>query len=86
MLSLLSSCGGGTSTQFFAGRFARPCARINLTHHRQPLLGLGECREVTHVQSEPLTPFLETAAHKESKALQLRQLRMGKGHRRRRRA
>ena len=86
MLSLLSSRSGSTSAQFFAGRFARPRTRINLTHHRQPLLGLGECREVTHVQSEPLTPFLEAAAHKEGKTLQLRQFRMSQRHRRRRRA
>ena len=85
VLGLFRGGGGGTGAQLFPGCFTRPGARINLTHDGQPFFGLGKRREVTHVESEPFTPFLKASAHKESKALQLRQLRMGKGHRRRRR-
>ena len=85
VLGLFRRRGGCTGAQFFAGRFARPRAWINLTHNGQPLFGFGKCREVTHMEPEPLTPFLKASAHKECKALQLRQLRMGKCHRRRRR-
>jgi len=85
VLGLLRGGSSGTSAQLFAGCFTRPGARINLTHYGQPLFGFGKCREVTHMKSEPLTPFLKASAHKECKALQLRQLRMGKGHRRSRR-
>jgi hypothetical protein len=84
VLGLFRGGSGGTGTQFFAGCFTRPCARVDLTHYGQPFFGFGERREVTHVKSEPLTPFLKASAHKESKAFQLRQLRMGKRHRRRR--
>jgi hypothetical protein len=44
----------------------------------------GLCREVTHVKPESLTPLFKATTHKESKPFQLRQLRMGKCHRRRR--
>jgi hypothetical protein len=84
MLSLLCGGSGGTGAQFLARCFTCPGAWINLTYDSQPFFCFGECREVTHVEPEPLTTFLEASAHKKRKAFQLRQLRMGECHRRRR--
>ena len=82
MLGLCLSSGGCTSAQLFARRLTRPGARINLAHDIQPLFGFGECREVTHVEPEPLAAFLEAAADEEGKALQLSQIGLCKRHRR----
>jgi len=71
MLGLCRSSSRCTSTQLFARRFARPGARINLPYYIQPLFGLSECREITHVETETLASLLEAAAHEEGKAFQL---------------
>ena len=88
-LSVLGLCGGGRSSpsaELFTRRFAGPCARINIANDTQPLFGFRECREITHVQTETLAALLEAATHEERKTLQLFLVRLGKRHRRCRRA
>ena len=82
MLGLCRGSGSRTSAQLFAWCLTRPGARINLAHDIQPLFGFGECREITHVEPEPLAAFLEAAADEEGKALQLSQIGLCKRHRR----
>ncbi len=64
VLCLFRGSGRRAGAQLFARRFTRPGTRIDLAHDIQPLFGFGECREVTHVESEPLASFLEAAADK----------------------
>jgi hypothetical protein len=86
VLGLRRSRGSRACAQLLTGRFACPCTGINFANDVQPLLSLGERAEVPHVESEPLTAFLEPAAHEKGKALQLGQIHLSKRHRRRRRA
>jgi hypothetical protein len=82
MLGLCLGSGGRTSAQLFARRLTRPGARINFAHDIQPLFGFSECREVTHVEPEPLAAFLEAAADEEGKTFQLGQICLCQRHRR----
>jgi hypothetical protein len=82
MLGLCRGSSGRAGAQLFARRFTGPGARINFAHDIQPLFRFGECREVTHVEPEPLAAFLETAAHKEGKTLQLGEVGLRQRHRR----
>jgi hypothetical protein len=84
MLRLCRGSRGGSSAQLLARRFAGPGTRINLANDIQPFFGFGECREVTHVEAEPLAALLETAADEEGEALQLGQIGLRQRHRRRR--
>jgi hypothetical protein len=84
MCGLLCCSGSSTRTEFLARRFAGPRTWINVANDAQPLLSLGECREVTHVQTETLAALLEPTAHEEGKTLQLFLVRLGECHRRRR--
>ncbi len=79
--------GGGRDcalAQFLSGGFAGPCARIDIADDVQPILSLGERREITHVKTETLAALLEAATDEEGEALQLRKLRLLERHRRRR--
>jgi hypothetical protein len=71
-------------TQLAAGGLSRPGTWIDLAHHAEPFLGLGERRKVAHVQTKALAPFLETATHEEMKTPQLGQVGLRERHRRRR--
>jgi hypothetical protein len=73
---------GGAFTELAAGGFAGPRPGIDLAHDAQPLLGLGQRREVTHVEAEALAPFLEAAAHEEVETLELGQLSLRQRQRR----
>ena len=84
MYGLLGRSGGRAGTELLAGCLTGPGSRIDIANDAQPLLGLGECREVTHVETETLAAFLEAAAHEEGKALQLFLVRLRECHRRRR--
>jgi hypothetical protein len=86
MNGLLGRGGSGTRTELFARRLAGPCTRINIANDTQPLFGLAECREVTHVETETLAALLEAATHEEGKPFQFFFVRLGECHRRRRRA
>ena len=86
MLGLGGSGRSRPSAELFTRRFAGPCARINIANDTQPLFGFRERREVTHVQTETLAALFKAAAHEEGKTLQLFLVRLGKRHRRRRRA
>ena len=63
-------------TQTLARRFARPRAWIHVTYDAQPLFGLLQSVEITHVQTKALATVLETPADKKSKAFELRRVRM----------
>jgi hypothetical protein len=82
MLRLGGGSGGSSGAQLLARRFTGPGARIDLANDIQPFFGLGECREVTHVEAEPLAALLEAAADEEGKALQLGQIGLCQRHRR----
>jgi hypothetical protein len=84
MLGLCRSCSRRTRAQFLAWRFTGPCPWINLAHDVQPLFGLGERREVTHVETEALTTLFEAATHEKSEPLQLGQIGLCERHRCRR--
>jgi len=84
MLRLCGGSGGGSSAQLLTRRLTGPGTRINLAYDIQPFFGFGECREVTHVEAEPLAALFETAADEEGKALQLGQIGLCQRHRRRR--
>jgi hypothetical protein len=79
---LCCGSGGGPSAQLLSRCFAGPGARIDFANDIQPLFGFGECREVTHVETEPLTAFLEAAADEEGEALQLGKIGLRQRHRR----
>jgi hypothetical protein len=81
VLRLCGGCGSGPSAQLLARRFTSPGARINLANDIQPFFGFSECREVTHVEAEPLAAFFEAAADEEGKALQLGQIGLRQRHR-----
>ena len=84
MLCLRGRSGRRALTQLAARGLSRPGTRIDLTHDAEPFFGLGKRREVTHVQTKALTPFLEAAAHEEMKTPQLGQIGLRERHRRRR--
>jgi len=84
VLSLRGRSGGRTLAQLAARCLTGPCPRIDLAHDAQPLLGLGQRREITHVQTKPLATFLEAPAHEEMKTPQLWQVGLRERHRRRR--
>jgi hypothetical protein len=84
MCSLLSRSGSSARTELLARRLAGPSTWINIANDAQPLLSLGEGREVTHVETETLATLFEAAAHEEGKTLQLFLVRLGECHRRRR--
>jgi hypothetical protein len=86
VLGLRGGSRRGALTQLAAWRLACPGTGIDFAHHSQPLLGLGERREVTHMETKALAPFLEAAADEKMKATQLGQIGLRKRHRRRRRA
>ena len=86
MLGLRGSGRSSPSAELFTWRFAGPRTRINITNDTQPFFGFRECREVTHVQTETLAALLEATTHEEGKTLQLFFVRLGKRHRRCRRA
>jgi hypothetical protein len=86
MLGLCRSGRGGPSAKLFTRCFAGPRTRINVANDTQPLFGFRECREITHVETKTLAPFLEAAAHEEGETLQLFLVRLGERHRRCRRA
>jgi hypothetical protein len=82
VLRLYRGRGGRALAQLAAGRFARPGAGVDLAHDAEPLLGLGQRRKIAHVQPEAFAAFLETAAHEEIEALQVRELGLSQRHRR----
>jgi len=83
----LSCCRGDRPLpQFFARSLSSPGARINVAYRAQPLLSFRECREITHVQAEPLASLLETATDEKAEALEFGLFRIRQGHWRRRRA
>jgi hypothetical protein len=82
VLGLCRGSGGRARAQLFPWRLTCPGTRINLAHDIQPLFGFGQCREIAHMESEPLAAFLETAADEEGKALQLGQIGLCQRHRR----
>ena len=79
---LLGRCSSGTRTEFLTRRLAGPGTRIDIANDTQPLFGFGQCREVTHVQTEALAALFEAAAHEEGKALQLFLVGLSQCHRR----
>ena len=84
MPGLIGGRRRGSLTELAARGFAGPGTRVNLAHDAQPLLGLGQRGEVTHVQTKALPAFLEAPADEEREAFELRQIRLRKRHRRRR--
>jgi hypothetical protein len=73
-----------TRPQLLARCLAGPCAGIDIPHRAQPFLGLGLAREESHVKTEALASFLETAADEEREALELGQIGLRQRHRSRR--
>jgi hypothetical protein len=83
MLCLRSCSGCSALTQLAPGSFAGPCARVDVAHQAQPLFGLGERREVTHVEAKTLAAFLEAPADEKSEAPELGQVGLRERHGRR---
>jgi hypothetical protein len=83
VLGLCRRGGDRTLAQFLAGCFAGPGAGINVPHGAEPLFGLGQCREVTHVEAESFAAFLEAAADEKAEAFELRLFRLRERHGRR---
>ena len=86
VLRLRGRSGRGALAQLAPRGLTCPGAGVDLAHHAQPLLGLGQRGEVAHVQTKALAPFLEAPADEEGETLELRQIRLRERHGRRRRA
>ena len=83
MAGLSGGRGRGPLAELAPRGLAGPCAGVDLAHHAQPFLGLGESREIAHVKPEALAAFLEAAADEECEALELGQIGLRERHRRR---
>jgi len=84
VLGLCRGCSDCALTQLLARRFPSPGTRINVAHRTEPLLRIGECWEIPHVQSESLASFFETATDEKSESFEFGLLRIRQRHRRRR--
>jgi hypothetical protein len=66
--------------QLLAWCLAGPCAGIDIPHRAQPFLSLGLTGEESHVKTEALASFLETAADEEREPFELGQIGLRERH------